>query len=142
VSPTTASEFKNIPPMPHGECNVITHLIDLGKPPTTIGTSKLCCELCAIWIAGVNKHIGQSGDNRRWVVGRTHGKLYYWQPPQSNCPEVQAGNAAVKEYLLRKVGLMVDHCRQLGILESPSEADALPPPPGSPYHEYGDEMQE
>jgi len=67
----------------HCECNLVAELISRNVVPTSLGTSKLCCELCSVWMDGVNTYLGQQGQTGRWIVGGTHGKLYFWKPPQS-----------------------------------------------------------
>ena len=127
---------------PHCECNLVSQLISRNIAPTTLGTSKLCCELCSVWIDGVNDYLGKLGETRRWTVGSTRGKIYFWEPPQSTSPAVMAGNAAVRVYLLKKVRIMVDNCKQLEVLESPSEMDALSVPPDSPFLDYTEDVME
>jgi hypothetical protein len=58
----------------HAEINLIDYLMSIGRVPTMIGTSQLCCHCCRSWIECVNSEIAQiNADPQKY--GRPHRRL-------------------------------------------------------------------
>jgi OTT_1508-like deaminase len=68
----------------HAEVCLIDHLMQVGRRPTEIGVSKLCCRACYVWINGVNEDLRKKGATDIWAVSGTHGKNYPWQRDMSS----------------------------------------------------------
>lgn len=72
--------------------------------PTPIGISKLCCALCATYIASINEKLYTN----RWLVSGCHGSIYLWDCPENPSYKVAPAKIAIKNYLYAEIVRIVD----------------------------------